>query len=334
MSGMSSPRSLILAITLAASLLAACAKVDIPTEFPTPEPPPPATPIPHMEYKRDTELEKQFETIAQAAKGKVGAAAVVLETGDAAFLNADGHYPMQSVYKLPIAMAMMDSIRRGEHALDEKVGVTPADYVRQGQASMLRDKNPNGGEFTIRELIRLTLVESDGSASDILLRTLGGPQEVQSYIDQIGISDMHVLNTEKELGANWQTQYENWATPIAGVELLRWLDSSVGGWRPPNLDEDLAGGRIILQEMMECNTGPNRIKGSLPNSYPRTVAHKTGTGGTQNGITSATNDIGLIYSVDKRIAVAVFVSDSPADEKTREAVIAKIAKAAFDRWGK
>ena len=54
---------------------------------------------------------KQFARIALEAKGHVGAAAVVIETGEAAFLNADEHYPMQSVYKLPIAMATNHAMR-------------------------------------------------------------------------------------------------------------------------------------------------------------------------------------------------------------------------------
>jgi beta-lactamase class A len=257
-------------------------------------------------------------------------------------LNADGHYPMQSVYKLPICMAMVDQIRLGQHDLDEVIGVTPADYVRQGQASPLRDKNPNGGEFTIRELIRLTLIESDGSANDVLLRVMGGPSVVQEYIEQIGIQDMHVINTEKELGANWDTQYENWATPIAAVELLHHLCATANPTNstncPARLPVDEINGfsdlmRIFLYTMTTSTTGPHRIKGVLPKGT--IVAHKTGSGGTQNGITSATNDIGIIDLPNgKHLAVAVFVSDSPADDKTREAVIAKIAKAAYDKWGK
>jgi beta-lactamase class A len=216
-------RSHFAATVLTIFLVGCTAKTSIPTEFPTPEPPPAATPIPAIVLNRDAELEKQFATIAEAAKGKVGAAAVVLETGDAALLNADGHYPMQSVYKLPICMAMMDSIRRGRHDLDEKIGVTPADYVRQGQGSPLRDKYPEGGEFTIRELMRYTLVESDGSASDVLLRLLGDATVVQDYVEQIGVRNMQIVNTEKEMGRNWDTQYQNWATPDAAVEVLRWF---------------------------------------------------------------------------------------------------------------
>jgi beta-lactamase class A len=354
------------------ALLDACtAKTAIPTQFPTSEPPPAATPIPAIVLKRDAELEKQFASIAEAAKGKVGAAAVVLETGDAALLNADGHYPMQSVYKLPICMAIMDSIRLGQHDLDEVIGVTPADYVRQGQASEIRDKFPNGGEFTIRDLIRYTLVESDGSASDVILRVMGGAPVVQEYIEQIGIRDMHVVSTEKELGANWDTQYQNWATPIAAVEVLRSFQigtrygptecpplgefaptptsGSAQVTVPANVDPKIVASanaskrianpdvcrlpNVVGEDLVDSQTGPNRIKGLLPKETP--VAHKTGTGGTQNGITSATNDIGLVDLPNgKHLAVAVFVSDSPADDKTREAVIAKIAKAAYDKWSR
>jgi len=339
-------------VLVIALFLSACSvRTDIPTEFPTPPPPPSATPLPKLELKRDAELEKQFAEIAKNAKGKVGVAAVVLETGEAALLNADDHYPMQSVYKLPISMAMMDQIRRDEHALDEQIGVTKEDFVRQGQASSLRDKNPNGGTFTIRELIRLALVESDGTASDVLLRILGGPVEVQRYLSQIGIEDMKVLNTEKELGQNWETQYQNWATPVAAVELLRWFRPATDALGPmptelpmapdtaPNTPgplrrySELQDLRLIKGLMIDSMTGLNRIKGMLSKSI--VVAHKTGTGGTQNGITSATNDIGIVDLPNgKHLAVAVFVSDSPADDKTRDAVIAKIAKAAYDRWSK
>ncbi len=314
-------------LVLVCAFLAGCrSPVEIPTEFPTPPGPEPAKPAAKLEFKRDAELEKQFAKIADEAKGRVGVAAVVLETGEAAFLNADEHYPMQSVYKLPIAMAMMEQIRLGNHDLDEVIGVTKDEMVRQGQASALRDKNPDGGEFTIRELIRLALVESDGSASDVLLRVLGGPSVVQSYLTQIGINDMKVVNTEKEIGRDWETQYENWTTPREAVELVRSIKEK---WEN---DLDLEQKELrLIKFMKESIPGKNRLKGLLPKKT--VVAHKTGTGGTQDRITSATNDIGVIYLPNgNHLAVAVFVSDSRADEKNREGVIAKIARAAFDRW--
>ncbi len=74
------------------------------------------------------------------------------------------------------------------------------------------------------------------------------------------------------------------------------------------------------------------MKGLLPAGT--IVAHKTGTSGTQKGNTAATNDIGIITLPNgEHLAIVVFVSDSPANEATREGVIAKVAKALWDRFG-
>ncbi|HVF47973.1 MAG TPA: class A beta-lactamase, partial [Pyrinomonadaceae bacterium] len=319
--------------------LAGCTyKTDIPLEFPTPPAAAPATPLTKIETRRDVDLEHQLDEIAKEARGKVGVAAVLIETGDAAFLNADGRYPMQSVYKLPIAMAVLEQIRMGDAALDEKIGVTKEDMVRAGMRSPLRDSTPDGGVFTIRELIRLSMVESDGTASDVLMRIAGGAGEIQSFLTKIGITDWKIANSEKEIGRDWQTQYQNWATPMAAVELLRWLHGSGKSdafKRSSASEEGTPEGvtltALLIEDMANSNPGPRRLKGLLPKGT--VVAHKTGTSGTRDGITAATNDIGIItVAPDKHVAIAVFVSDSAADEKPREAVIAKIAKAAWDRW--
>lgn len=326
-------------LILLAFFIAACsAKIDIPTGFPTPPPLPAAEPLAKLELKPDAELSRKFEVIATDAKGKVGVAAVVLETGESAMLNANDDFPMQSVYKLPIAMAVMDQVRLGKLELDEKIGVTKDDFVRQGMRSPLRDENPDGGEFTIRELIKFALVESDGTASDVLMRVAGNPGEIQAYLAQIGIYDIKVVNSEKEIGRDWETQYENWSTPAASVELLRWLDANVrtgsGSDRVLPVESEPATGFPLLVKFMAGSTpGAKRLKGLLPEGT--IVAHKTGTSGTQNGITAATNDIGIIYLPNgKHAAIAVFVSDSTADEKTREGIIARVAKAAWDKWSK
>ncbi|HEX9104380.1 MAG TPA: serine hydrolase, partial [Polyangia bacterium] len=60
-------------------------------------------------------------------------------------------------------------------------------------------------------------------------------------------------------------------------------------------------------------------------------AHKTGSSGSAGGLTRATNDIGVITLPDGRhLAVAVLVSDSRAGEPACEAVIARLARAAYD----
>ncbi len=295
--------------------------------FPTP-PPENTTPFKEpaeLQLKPDTELQRQIESIVAEAKGTVGVAALVLETGESVSINADTRFAMQSVYKLHIAMAVLQAIDAELLALDEQIGVTQDDFVGPGQRSPIRDAHPKGTALTVRELIKYSMTESDGSASDVLLRLAGGPDAVQSYLTAIGVNDVAVVNTGKEIPRDWQTQYENWTTPNAAVKLLRRLQDGNG--------ISAENRSLLLEYMTNSSPGARRLKGLLPAGTA--VAHKTGTSGTRNGITPSTNDIGIIKLPNgDHMLIAVFVGDSPADEKTRERVIAGAARSAWDKFGK
>src|SRR5256886_491281 len=188
-------------------------------------------------------------------------------------------------------------------------------------SSPVRDKYPDGTELTIAELLRYALCESDGSTSDVLMKLIGGPGSIMAFLEEIQMPDIQVVNSEKEIGRDWETQYRNWATPKGALALLVALQSQ----RKLSTESQA----LLLKLMTESIPGAKRLKGELPAGT--VVAHKTGTGGTRDGITSATNDIGIITLPNgTHLAVAVFVSDSSADEATRESVIARVAKAAWD----
>lgn len=284
----------------------------------------PPTPTPSQLAKpNDANLQKQIEQIVSASKGHVGVAALVLETGDSVSLNSRDHFPMQSVYKLPIGMAVMKQVDAGKIKLDQKVQVTKDDFIGSASHSPIRDRYPDGVEMSIGQLMEWMLLESDGTASDVLMKLAGGPETIQAYLSELKISDMIVLDTEKAFAQNHSLQFRNWATPDAAVALLRSLNERRG------LSESSQS--FLLKLMTESHPGAKRLKGLLP---PGTlVAHKTGTSGTENGITAATNDVGIITLPNGRhLAVAVFVSDSPADEATREGVIAKVAKVIWEKF--
>jgi beta-lactamase class A len=271
-------------------------------------------------------LQQEITAIAALAKGRVGVSAVVIETGETiAGLNSQDHFPMQSVYKLPISMAVMKQVDAGKINLDQKVKVAKEDYVSSGAHSPIRDKYRDGTELTVNELLRFALSESDGTASDVLMKLAGGPGAIQAYLTGLGINDMIVLDTEQSFTQDHSLQYRNFATPGAAVALLRALYEHRG------LSESSQA--LVLKFMAESTPGPRRLKGLLPAGTK--VAHKTGTSGTEKGITAATNDIGIIsLPSGKHLAIAVFVSDSPNDEATREGTIAKIAKAVWDSLSK
>ncbi|HQU90732.1 MAG TPA: class A beta-lactamase [Pyrinomonadaceae bacterium] len=286
--------------------------------------------IGELVFKEDEELQEKLAALAPEAKGKLGVFALLMEDERSVSFNGSEHFAMQSVVKLPVSMLVMQQVAEGKFTLDQKVKFTTDDLVPSNMRSPLRDKNPKGGEVTVNELIRLALVESDGSACDILTRIAGGTAAVQAFVRSIGISDMQMKRTHKEFRKSWDFQYENWATPEGAAQLLTRLfpvQPTQSDWQY-NLD---ATYDLIYQRMLESIPGQNRLKAQLPPGTP--IAHKTGTGGTKDGVTSATNDIGIItLPSGKHVAIAVFVGDSSADEKTRELVIAKVAKAVWDTW--
>lgn len=273
---------------------------------------------------RTNELRDRIEQISQAAQGRVGVKATVLEieTGESVTLNGNQQFPMQSVYKFPIAMAVLAQVDQGKLKLDQKIRVEASDVL---QGSRILDEKSQGMEFSLAELLKYMVSESDNTACDMLLRQMGEPMIVTEYLRGLGVNDIVVANTEKELGQDTAVQYRNYATPDAAVVLLRAFHEGKGLSKSSQA--------LLLQLMTETTTGPKRIKGLLPDGT--VVAHKTGTSSTVNGMTAATNDVGIVTLPNGRhMAIAVFVSDSGANDVVREEVIAKVTKAAWDEWSK
>nr|AIA16646.1 ClassA_beta_lactamase [uncultured bacterium] len=318
---MSKSKSLLLVLALV-TLMFACVKPAANQSAPPQNNASPAATVPAQSTR---DLQARIEQLVDFAKGRVGVAAELLETRAAVSVNAREQFPMQSVYKLPISMAVMKQVDAGKLKLDQKVQITKADYIGPNAHSPIREKYPNGAELSLTELIRFALSESDGTASDILMRLAGGAEAVQAYLTELGINkmDLVVLDPEMALAKDPSVQYRNYARPAAAIELLRSLHEKRG------LSDSAQA--LILKCMVESTPGAKRLKGLLPAGT--VVAHKTGTSGTEKGITAATNDIGIITLPDGRhLAIAVFVSESPADLDTRERVIAEIAKAAYEKF--
>lgn len=294
------------------------------------------------ERQNDKELALQLDEIANEANGRVGVHAYILNSEKWVSVNADERFAMQSVVKLPISMAVLRKVETGDLKLDQQIAFTKDEVLPGNFRSPIREKYPNGGEQTVRELIEHAMMMSDGTAADVLQRIAGGAEGVQKFLILRDIDGINVKYTHKEFANSPERQYENWATPRGAVFLLLELHKALD---PPDTDRAASAethsaappfispenAKLLQKFMTETPTGPNRLKGMLPQGT--VVAHKTGTSGTVNGVTAATNDVGIItLPSGRQFAIAVFVADSPADEKTREAVIAKIAKAIWDKW--
>jgi len=259
--------------------------------------------------------EPSIAAIAEPAGGMVGFAAVQLETGRTLGRNKDKLFPMQSVFKLPIAIEVLHQVDAGKIALDQEI-LLVADDARDGVRTIVVPSRT-----TVRKLLEAMVVSSDNVACDKLLALVGGPLAVNARMRSHGIEGMTIRFSEREMTAG---KGDNTATPVAMVALLGAMARKWLGLLP-------ASAKVLDELLFQVGTGAKRIKGGLPPGTP--VAHKSGSSRTRDGKTDATNDVGIITLPNgNRIAIAVFVHDSPADEPTREETIAKLARAAYDSF--
>jgi len=266
-------------------------------------------------------LKSKIDSIAKDAKGTVGVSILNFETRVKFNYNSNLHLPMQSVMKFPIAITVLHDIDQGRFTLNQLIHIDKNDLPKT--YSPLRDKYPEGNiDISIKDLLSYTVSLSDNDACDILLKMLGGTDKVDSYMHSIGIKNIAIKASEFEMAQTWNVQFTNWCAP---VEMIHLLDIA---FKPNFLSK--ASYAYLWKIMQETSTGSKQIKGLLPSGT--IVAHKTGRSDTNGqGITAATNDVGIITLPNgKHLIIAVFVSNSPADLTTRESVIARIAKAAYD----
>ncbi|MDN3580662.1 class A beta-lactamase, subclass A2 [Mucilaginibacter flavus] len=275
----------------------------------------------YTSHAQTNDLRVKIAEIAKESKGIVGVSILNLDTRDTLTYNGHLHLPMQSVMKYPIAITVLHEVDKGRFKLDQLIHVDKSDYW--DTYSPLKDEHPNANfEVSIKKLLSYMVSQSDNVACDVLVKTLGGMDKVDTYIHSIGVQNVTFKATEFQMAQAWDVQYTNWAE-VAGLTNLLDITFKANFLSP-------ASHAYLWQIMKETSTGPKQIKGLLPAGT--VVYHKTGRSGTnEQGITAATNDIGIITLPNgKHLAIAVFVSDTPVDMPARESIIARIARTAYD----
>jgi beta-lactamase class A len=277
--------------------------------------------MPVAAHAQQSGLRAQVMQIAAHARGHVEVACALPGVTLDCNVNADAHPPMQSVFKLPVAITILHQVEQGRLSLDQKVRFGQADLFVPKTYSPLQDRYPKADvDVPLRELLQLAVHDSDNAAADLLVRTVGGTQVVQAYMDAIGVQGFRLRDTEHVLQPHEALQYRDWWSPKGAVGLLRLLAD-----RSPLTQEHTSR----LLGWMQPTPRLMRLQADLPPGTP--VAHKSGTSGEEHGVAPATNDIGLIRLPNGReLAIAVFVTNARAPLEVREAVIARIAKAVYD----
>lgn len=118
-----------------------------------------------------------------------------LPTGASIALNKEADFYPASLLKVPVAIAVAKKIENGDWKWNNKLVLMSAD--KDDKFGSLY-KEPTGSVFTIEELVRRSLVDSDNTAHFILVRNLE-TEEIGGVYDHMGLKGF--LTTEGKLSA-------------------------------------------------------------------------------------------------------------------------------------
>jgi beta-lactamase class A len=254
-----------------------------------------------------------LKSICERAGGRCGVAVTHVETGRGASFEGEARLPLYSVFKLPLAVAVLKEVEEGRLGLDQKIHVEPEEAAPGTKANS--DLWVKASDRTVRELLEFSIARSDNTSSDKMLELVGGPEAVNRRMRALGLNNVEVRASVKEFLKS-KDAHPN--TGAAGdlARLLALLQKGEA-LAPPQTE-------VLLGIMARAVTGLRRLRAGTPAGTH--VADKTGTG------PSTTNDVGIVTLPGGRghLALAVLLDGSKLPAEKQEDLIAEVARAAYD----
>ena len=298
-----------------------------------------------------TQLRDQVVGLGRAFNGKAGIAIISLRDGWEIDWNAGTLFPQQSCSKLWVAITALDAVDHGQISLGDKVTLGRSDLTLFHQP--LREKILGGGHTTtLGSLMFDAITESDNTANDKLMRSVGGPSAVRDMIARKGLGAIRFYNGERALqskiaGLIWAPSYSlgnaffaaRNALPMAvrRAAFERYISDPYDGASPHAVAGGLASlkrGELLkpastarlLSIMGQTRTGKLRVRAALAPGWDWN--HKTGTGQDLNGRIGGINDIGLLTAPDGTVyAVAIMTRPDNNSAGGAQELMRDVAKA-------
>lgn len=258
-------------------------------------------------------VEDTLAALEDRYNAKVGCYGMNLGTGRALAWRADDMFATCSTFKAYVAAQVLVKDQRGELRLTDPVYIDPAVYI---PAASQKTEPYVGGFLPLADLCANAVRQSDNTATNLILRMLGGPPSVTEFARSVGDDRTWMVRWEPELNSALPGDPRDTTSPRAMSTGFRtMLTGDV-------LDEPH---RAQLAEWMRTiATGDNRIRAGLPPGW--SVADKTGTGDY-----GSANDLGVAFGPDgERLQIGVMTrsrSDDPAAPGS-DALIADVTQVA------
>jgi beta-lactamase class A len=309
--------------------------------------------VPSLDTRR---LKSEFPKLAQRARpGEFGLGVELLQVQESWVSDAGARFPMQSVFKAPMAAAALAEVDAGRLKLSEPITISDLDL--SPPYSLIDEQwptPPDHRSLTLPaiDLVALAVQRSDNTAADAIMKRIGGPGAVTAWLRGKSIQDISVDRYERELQqevagmAPFRPAWKDEAAWIAARATVpaQQREAAIAAYLadprdtvtvPASLDFlhqlylgqllSPASTRLLIRLMTATYTGATRLRAGLP---PGSVlAHKTGTARTDLGLTPATNEIGLVTLPNGRgLAIAAFLAGSTATAPERDKLIADAAR--------
>src|SRR5262245_28259378 len=238
----------------------------------------------------------RIEQLAAAHKGKAAIAFKHLGTGATYFRNADDVMPTASLIKLPIMADVYAQAKEGKVKLDDMLTLTKDEMV-QG-SGILTDHFSPGAQFSLRDAVRLMIVYSDNTATNLVLQKVG-IKPVNEFTASLGLKETRI-NAKVFKGST--TSVDPARTKQYGLgsttarEMLTLLELL-----HKNELVSADASKAMIEHLKKCDD-----KDKFPRFLPKgaTVAHKTGS------VNNSRTDAGLIFFKEGPIALVVLTSQN------------------------
>ncbi|MFE6968615.1 serine hydrolase [Isoptericola sp. NPDC057653] len=248
-----------------------------------------------------------------------------LDSGHEVGIDPHLDLPIASLVKVPVALATLERIRRGELDAAATVTVEPGRVTTAGPPGTTRFRHP--ASVALEDLVYLAVSLSDSSACDALL-ALTPPAQVGRVLRELAVPGIDIRHGLGELGDTPVEALEHlhpglghafatMATTANGGSVIRWLDVSVtttssarvladllaAVWRADSADRVDPAVSARLRELLAANVHRQRLAPEFDRDAS-TWSSKTGT------VLNLRHEAGVVEHADGRRIVVVVLSRS------------------------
>jgi beta-lactamase class A len=252
--------------------------------------------------------------LASSAGGVFGIAAKDLSTGREILINADRQFVAASIIKVPIMVEGFRQAEEGLIGLQTKVKLADTDKV--GGAGILKVMS-QGIKIPVIDLIRLMIVISDNTASNILV-DLFGIDRVNRTMQELGFTG--IILRRKFMTLPQAEQTANSVTPQDITGLLEGIAKGqvVSRWACEEMVKIMKDQQLddLIPALIPVSGGKEEsLVGQIKNVE---IAHKTGS------VLGVRHDAAIVYAGSVNYVVTILASDLP-DTGCGEEVIRRIS---------